>query len=140
MASVSPLSPLPFEAFTITLPDDATVVQPDRGMYNNTKELLVLNLSSTDNVLMRIVDLGDPPLNPSDPALLTLATSTLIPAGASISLCLGTESKRQAVRTSTEWNVEGPGSQLALVFRAESGEDVQVNITYVQSIGGESGP
>lgn len=140
MADVSPLSPVPFIGFTITLPDDVTIVEPDPAPYNNTKEIVILNLSETDAAFVRILDVGEPPVIPADPTLVQASNSTQIPAGASFSLCIGTESQRHAIRSTAGWASGGPGSQFVLAFRAATGTNVDLNITYIQSIGGASGP
>lgn len=139
MANVSPLSPLPLVGFTLTLPDNGTVVEADPAPFNNTKELVVLNLDGDNRVFMQIVDVGEPPALPAA-VDVNLGNSTVIPAGASFSVCLGSEGSRHAISTVAGWTANGPGSQFILVFKAESGNDVNVNITYVQSIGGASGP
>lgn len=145
MANISPLCPYPFVAFTLETIADDVLIEANPAPYNNTKEILVLN-QGLGTVYMKILDLGEPATLPVDPgvvqALVTGLNSTIIPTGASVSLCLGTESQRQAIRTAADWTANGPGSQLVLVFRlADAGVGpMSVNVTYVQSIGGASGP
>ena len=142
MANITPLCPLPFKGFTISLPDADTVVEADPAPYNNTKEIVVLNLGAAA-ILMRILDLGTPPTLPvgavDSANAIAYANSTVIPAGASFSLCIGTEGNRNAISTAAGWAANGPGSQFVLAFRlAEAGDAVRVNITYVQAVGGFS--
>jgi hypothetical protein len=129
------MSPLPFLGFTVTLPDNVTVVELDPQPYSNTKEVLFLNTSATDRVLVKVVDLGS-----GLPAAgsITSANSTVIPAGASLNLCLGMEGCRMPLGTVAFWAVT-PGSKLGIVLLAESGTDIEVNVTYTNGVGGNCG-
>ena len=58
---ITPIDPRPFVGQTLTLPDDATVVELDPQPFNNTKEIIILNLSTTDQVLVQVADLSEIP-------------------------------------------------------------------------------
>jgi hypothetical protein len=139
-APPTPLTPLPFVSFTLTLPNNTVVVEADPAPFNNTKELLFLNLDTTNRVFVRIVDSGNPSALPAD-VDVNLGNSMVIPANGSAHLCICSEGGRVSIRTTAEWNdpAIGPGSQFILVFKAENGADVMVNVTYVQNIGGADG-
>lgn len=136
MANVTPLSPYPFWSFTLTLPDETTIVEPTVGPYNNTKEILVLNMDDANAAYMRILDLGSAAAIPADPTLVQQSNSLVIPAGSAVSLSLGTEGERNAVHPAAWWLANGPGTKFVLAFRAAAGTDVLVNVTYVQNTGG----
>lgn len=138
MANVTPLSPYPFWSFNLTLPDEATIVEADPGLYNNTKEVIVYNTNDANAVYMRILDLGSSNVTPADPTLVQLGNSVIIPALSSVSLCLGPEGDRHQVQPSSWWAAagNGPGSKFTLAFRAAAGEGLVVNVTYVQTVGG----
>jgi hypothetical protein len=59
-APITPISPHPFDGHTETL-GAATVVVLDPQPYSNTKEVLFLNLSATDAVLVQIASLVTTP-------------------------------------------------------------------------------
>lgn len=67
-------------------------------------------------------------------ASLTLANSLYLPASSAITLSIGSEGNRQPLGTSTYWSTN-PGSGIGIVMRAGSGNEVVVNITYVQNRG-----
>jgi hypothetical protein len=47
-APIRPIDPRPFVAHSVTLPDDATVVELDPQPFSNTKEIIFLNCSDAD--------------------------------------------------------------------------------------------
>lgn len=57
MAAPTPLSPLPFVGFTVSIPDGVTNVEADPSPFSNTKEIVVLNTSETETVYFRLADL-----------------------------------------------------------------------------------
>lgn len=135
---MTPASPLPFVGFTLTLPDALTVVEANPQPFNNTKEVVILNTSTTDRVFVKIVCLeGTPPVLPAA-VTVDLLTSTLLPVGQSFSFCIGPEGIRNAFGTVAFWTAN-PGSRLAIVLKAESGLNIEVNITYLQTVGGVGG-
>lgn len=68
------------------------------------------------------------------PSSLAAATSTVIPAGAAITLSIGEEGNRQPLATESTWALYA-GSKLGIVAQMESGADADLNVTYVQSRG-----
>jgi hypothetical protein len=132
---LTPLSPLPFLGFTVTLVGIA-VSEADPAPFSNTKEIVFLNLSPTDTVLIQIVDVSAGlPL----PGSMTEANSVVLPPGAARTMCIGPEGERQPLATQAFW-VASPGANLNVVFRALAGvPDVDLNITYIQSRGGGGG-
>lgn len=132
------VSPYPFTGFTITLPDNLTVVEADPQPYSNTKDLIVYNTDTTNRVFMTTWPVGTAGVLPPAGSITEL-NSQVIPAGGSQSLCIGMEGQRVAYGTVASWAAE-PGQNYTLVFKAEAGVNVKVNITYVQGIGGSSGP
>ena len=57
-APIRPIEPKPFVGQTVTLPDAVTVVELPTQPFTNTKEIIFLNLSATDNVLVQIAELA----------------------------------------------------------------------------------
>ncbi len=57
-APIIPLQPKPFLGTTVTLPNATTVVELDPQPFTNTKEIIFLNLSATDNVLVQTANLA----------------------------------------------------------------------------------
>jgi hypothetical protein len=57
LAAPTPLSPLPFVGFTVSIPDGVTNVEADPSPFSNTKEIVVLNTSETETVYFRLADL-----------------------------------------------------------------------------------
>lgn len=133
---MTPLNPLPFVGFTLTLPDNATVVEADPAPYNNTNELILYNTDTTNRIFMQIQKVDSGPL----PAAGTIveSNSTIIPAGGSLSLCIGMEGDRVPLGTTAFW-LANPGQGFNILFLAESGTNVELNITYVQGMGGATG-
>jgi hypothetical protein len=138
MAEVTALSPRPFVGFTLTLPDNLTVVEADLAPFNNTKEIIFLNRDPDNAIFVQVVSAGNPAALPAA-AAVTEDNSTVIPAGGALSLCICSEGGRNAIGTTAYWNATGPGSQFILVFKAEAGLNLRLNITYVQNIGGGDG-
>lgn len=133
--NLTPLSPLPIVGFTLTLPDAVTVVDADPGPYSNTKEILLLNGSASRIfVQMRVLE-GIPLVLPAA-GTITAANSTIIPANGSLSLCIGPEGCRNQIASLAFWLEPNPGSRIALVFLAESGVNLELNVTYIQNAGG----
>ena len=132
---MTPMSPLPFLGFTVTLPDNVTVVELDPQPYSNTKEVLFLNTSGSARVFVKVVDLGS-----GLPAAgsITAANSTIIPASGSLHLCIGMEGCRMPLGTVAFW-AGVPGSKLGIVLLAESGTNIGVNVTYTNGVGGNCG-
>ena len=138
----TPLSPLPFEGFSITLaggvvseavfPLDPLLGAP----YSNTKEVIINNLSTTDTVLVQIARVNLPGL--PDPVTITAANSTVIPSSSAIALCIGVEGERAQLATNDFWLAIDPNQEstadLNIVFLSAGSDDI--NITYVQSSGG----
>jgi hypothetical protein len=56
-APITSISPLPFLGFTVAV-TDAAVVDLDPQPFNNTKEIILLNLSETDQVYVQVADLA----------------------------------------------------------------------------------
>jgi len=133
---MTPLSPLPFVGFSLTLLDNLTVVEADPQPFSNTKEVIFLNGSPDDRIFVRVADLSAGLPIAGD---VTAANSSIIPAGGSLSLCIGPEGERNALGTVAFWAIPTPGSKLGIVFKAESGADVELNVTYVQCLGGGTG-
>lgn len=135
---ITPLSPLPFLGFTLILPDNVTVVEANPQPFNNTKEILLLNLSTTDRVFVQVVDLALSGGILPAAGTITFLNSAIVPAGGSLGICFGTEGERNAMATVAFWAVN-PGSKLCIVFKSEAGVGVQINVTYVQNVGGSDG-
>lgn len=132
---MTPLSPLPFVGFLVALPDAATVVELDPQPYSNTKEILFLNPDTSNRVLVKVVDLSG-----GLPAVFTAATASVIPAGGSLTLCIGPEGQRNALGTIAFW-AANPGSRLGIVMLPETADAaIDVAVTYVQCVGGSTGP
>ena len=136
LAPPTPTSPLPFEGFSETLANSTTVVEASPPPYNNTKEIIVFNPSAGADVYMKIVDLtsGLPAAG-----TVTAATSTLIPPGGSLTLAIGPEGDRQPLGTVAFW-AAGNGSNLGIVFKQTLNVSYAIQITYVQTVGGFTGP
>jgi len=134
-APPTPTSPLPFEGFSVTLANNTTVVEANPQPYNNTKEILVYNPGPAI-VLMKVVDLtaGLPAA-----ATVTAATSTLIPVAGTITLAIGPEGDRQPLGTVAFW-AAGDGSNLGIVFKQLGNQSLDIAVTYVQTVGGFTGP
>lgn len=132
-ANPTPLSPYPFEAFTLSLVL-GTVAEASPAPYSNTKEIIVLNTSTADAIKFKVADVSG-----GAPFAAIGTDSVLLPAGASITLAVGPEGYRQPLATSAWWAVEN-GSGLNLVFEASTvtqpAQSVDVVVTYVQSPGG----
>ena len=132
----TPLSPLPFESFTLSLAAALTPTEADPAPYSNTKEIIILNTSTADDLRVK-VDTVFPAL-PATP----LTNAAIIPAGSSITLAIGPEGYRNPLATAAFWATSA-GSRLNLVFEAVSitqpAQSLDVNITYVQSPGGGGG-
>jgi hypothetical protein len=133
---MTPLSPLPFLGYTLTLPDAVTVVELDPQPFSNTREVLLLNLSSTDRIFVQVVNLASGLPVAGD---VILTNSTVIPSSGAVHLCIGVEGSRMPLGTVAFW-AANPGSKLGIVLRAETGAaPFQVNVTLVQSVGGGDG-
>ena len=123
------ICPLPFYGATFAYvagagyAPTANFLQP----FENTKEIIILNTSTADTVLVQI-DLFSPA-----PAALTRAT--MIPPGTSITLAVGPVGYRTTLGESNaagylDWYlyIQPSGGNVTV--------DFNVNITYVQSQGG----
>jgi hypothetical protein len=130
--STSPTSALPFVAQTFSLIAD-TVTEVPIAPYSNTKEIVILNLSEADPVYVRIVALTEQPA--TLPASLTATTSLVVPASGSVTLCVGAEGERNAIRTLANWNAQVGGSCFVLAFFSP-GDAGEVNVTYINTVGG----
>lgn len=121
--------PLPWYSVTVPFPvavggfPKANFIQP----FDNTKEIIILNLSSVDNLLAQ-VDL-------LTPAPTSLTRATIIPPGYSITLAIGPAGYRTGMATPNSprtfsWNLYlwTPSGNVTVDFDA--------NITYVQGQGG----
>lgn len=138
MASAPPTatSRFPFQAFSTSLAQN-TVVQADPQPFNNTKEVLVYNPSASAEVFMQVADLtaGLP-----GAGTVTQNNSVRIPAGASVTISIGPEGDRNPLGTVAFWGA-GNGSNLGIVFKqAASAAAIVINVTYVQTVGGFTGP
>jgi len=128
----TPLSPLPFQSFTLSIPV-GTVVEASPAPFSNTKEILILNTSQNDAIQVKIDTVN--PVFPVAP----LTNATVIPAGASVTLAIGPEGYRNPMATAAFW-AAWSGSNLNLVFDAPgAAAPIDVNVTYVQSPGGGGG-
>jgi len=126
----TPLSPLPFEGFTLTMA--AGVVQEAPiAPYSNTKEVIINNLSTTDSVSVQVAV-----VTPALPGPWLPAVGVVVPASSALALCIGVEGERTPLATRLFWTTSGAVSpaDLNLVFLSAGTDDV--NITYVQSAGG----
>jgi hypothetical protein len=132
----TPLSPLPFESFTLSLAAPLTVTEANPAPYSNTKEIILLNTSTADDVRVK-VDVVFPAL-PATP----LTNAAIIPPGASLTLAIGPEGYRNPLATAAFWALSS-GTRLNLVFEAVTitapAVSLDVNVTYVQSPGGGGG-
>lgn len=132
----TPLSPLPFESFTLSLAAPLTVTEANPAPYSNTKEIIILNTSTADDLRVK-VDVVFPAL-PASP----LTNAAIIPPGSSLTLAIGPEGYRNPLATSAFWALSS-GTRLNLVFEAVTitapAVTLDVNITYVQSPGGGGG-
>ena len=134
-AIATPLSPLPFEGQIVSLPDAVTVVEASPAPYSNTNEVLILNTSASDAILVQVavVSGGLPGTIGTD--------STIVPAGSEVTLTIGTEGDRNPLATSAFW-AANTGSGLNIVFQAATATGTMpllVNVTYVQKRGGAGG-
>lgn len=144
LQKIRPISPYPFEGFSLSFAIGDPAKEADPAPYSNTKEILILNTSPADTIIAAIV-----PVYPTFPN--TLTSGTIIPPGYSVSLAIGPEGYRNALATNAFWQdqarivLPGPvitpsGSRYNLVIYAPTitiGFDV--GITYVQSPGGGGG-
>lgn len=131
----TPLSPLPFTGFSVTVAVGA-VVELDPAPFNNTKEVVINNLSSTDSILAQVAVVF-----PAVPVIGALTTATVIPASSSFSFCIGSEGNRNPLGTLAYWNggaFPGTGSLLNIVVGVPAGaaSPADINITYIQCAGG----
>ncbi len=132
--NLTPLSPLPFVGFTVAVAA-GTVAELDPAPFSNTKEVIINNLSATETILTTVaIVYPAPPV----PGVVTAANSTQIPPSSAISLCIGSEGNRNPLGTSFYWGLgdAGMGSLLNIVLANPSGESIDVNVTYVQNVGG----
>jgi len=128
--------PFPFYSFSISFAAGASnpvtpVLLPSPipsqpslpGPFDNTKEVLILNLSQADNLLVQIDSLDTPPVS--------LDRATVIPPGYSITLAIGPVGYRQELGKSVlGWTLwYWPAGGVATV-------GFDANITYVQTQGG----
>ncbi len=129
--SPTPLSPLPFEGFTLTVGAGA-IVELNPAPYSNTKEVIISNLSPTGVILTQVAV-----VYPALPGVVTAANSTQVPASAAVSLCIGSEGCRNPLGTQAYWNTApaGFGSLLNIVLANPGGVDIDVNVTYIQNAG-----
>ncbi len=130
----TPTSPLPFVGFTITVAPNS-VAELDPAPFSNTKEVIISNLSGTETVLAQVAVVF--PAVPAIGAVLP-ANSTQIPASSAVTLCIGSEGTRNPLGTLAYWNTApaGFGSLLNIVLGNGSQNSIDVNITYVQNVGG----
>ena len=132
-ANPTPLSPYPFESFTLSLAL-GTVAEADPAPYSNTKEVIILNTSAADAVRFKVADVSG-----GAPFAAVGTDSVYLPAGASITLAIGPEGYRQPLATSAWWAAQN-GSGLNVVFEALTvtapAQSVDLSVTYVQSPGG----
>jgi hypothetical protein len=117
-----PVSHLPSEGFTITLAAGVPLALTP-APYSNTKEIVFLNLSTTNQVLFRVGD-------PNSLVTPTLANATVLPPGASFSLCIGVEGTRQKLSND-------PSPSLNYILISTGG--AEVNVTYMQAQGNSVG-
>lgn len=114
------LSPLPSNGFTVSVAAGAPT-EANPAPFQNTKEIIILNLDDTDTLL---VQFGDPTT-----AVMTTANCTQVPPSTAISLCVGAEGDRVPLF------VGGGATDLNLLFQAAAGGPIDVNVTYVNCRG-----
>ena len=121
------ICPLPFYGATFSYVAGAgyaptrSFIQP----FDNTKEIIILNTSSADTLLVQIDEAAAP---------ASLTRATMVPAGQSITLSIGPVGYRTAFGGAVF------GAQYWALYIQPSGGNVtidfDVNITYVQGQGG----
>jgi hypothetical protein len=120
---------LPSVGFTLTLPDAATLVQVSDALYgayaqevpDNCRAIIVYNMDAQNRIFMRFGDTTTITVGNT-----TVLSSTVIPAGGSVTVGLDYLGERQALN---------PTSRADLFFIPEGGTNVQVNITYLMGRG-----
>lgn len=132
---VTPLQPKPFIGFTMTLAAPDTMYEATIAPYNNTQEVIVYNASASP------IYIG---IDNVDTPILTPASMTLVPSLASISLYIGSEGDRVPLATEAWWvanyGAGGGGTRYNLFLTFDAAVvDLDVNITYVQGVGGRAG-
>lgn len=136
MDNLTPLSPLPFEGFSLSVPS-ASLVELSPAPYSNTKEILIFNQDASVRIFVKVVEVSGAPLALPAAGSITADNSTVVPALGSVHLGIGPEGDRQPIGTLAFWDTNsGAGSRLVVVAKAESGAGVDVNVTYVQCAGG----
>ena len=124
------VSALPFQGFTVTVTNAACIVLDATALtgispYSNTKEIIFYNMDPQTDCFVQVAD-----VSAGIPAAgtVTVADSTVIPAGGSVTLAIGAEGDRESL------NEAGGAPPLGVVMRGD-GADVDVNVTYVQCSG-----
>lgn len=117
---------LPSIGFTLTLPNPTTLTRfGDRtaGAFaqdppDNCESIVVVNLSTTDRVLIKFAQEGT-----VSAASMTLANSTVIPVSSSMTFGIGVIGPRPALIT---------GGVAEGFLKPETGQSVPVNVSYIQ--------
>lgn len=122
------VSPSPAIGFTLTLPNAATVVAVDDVTYgadaqappSNCKSINIYNMSTaTEKVFVRFCF-------PAASGLTSISNSTVVPPGASITFDVGVIGQREQL---------GSTKILNLYLRLDSGNNINVNVTYLMGRG-----
>lgn len=123
-----PISPYPTVSFSVTLGAGANTEAAPQP-FDNTKEILVLNLDAANEALIRFATDGGA-------VALTTANSLRLPAGTAVTLAIGPTGERNPLRTaaSPQPYPTVTAEPMSLWFRAAAGAPV-INVTYVNSRG-----
>lgn len=120
-----PVSPLPAVSYSAVLGTGANT-EPSTQPFDNTKEILVLNLDSTDTALIAFQ---------TGTGALTTANSLRLPPGTAVTLAIGPQGERNPLRTTASPAPYGSGANaMKFLLRAASGTP-EVCVTYVQARG-----
>jgi len=130
---LTPVSPLPFESFQVVIAAVGTPVEAAPQPYTNTYQIKVQNNNAAGGgvVLVQIQYLGTPP---AAPALPLPTNSVQVLPQQVVTLTIGSEGNRQAIRDRATWAAL-EGANLSLVFAALT-TAATPTVTYVQNLGG----
>lgn len=129
---MSTISPKPFDSFSLTLASNATVYELDPAPYSNTQSVIFFNPSTTQTIYVQVATTaGGVPLA----AAVTAANSVWVPPGASVTLAIGSEGLRNQLNTAAYW-AGAPGAGLNIVVKLGSGASLDINVTYMNNLGG----
>lgn len=110
------LSTKPFQGIVVTVVTAGTAVAPNPALPDNCHTIIVLNPNAAATVYVAMV---------VNAAAFSVATAVAIPAGASISLGVGSATRRP---------VGGTGAGADVLFCDASVNGSLVNVTYVNGI------